>query len=200
MYHLSRAGGQEPPEFREARKMRRTCSLSRTSIVAACFFAALAGNAWGQSLPKNYGQDYEEEKIWGEVEAPLPEYPQPGNLIEIYVSAATSNKFFVDAKSVRADADGVVRYTLVIKTGGGSTNVSFEGIRCQTRERKIYALGHGGSSWAKARGSSWSAFTGTSANSYHAVLWREYFCSGGNIIRSAEEGVAALKRGGVQAR
>jgi hypothetical protein len=180
--------------------MRRTSSLSRTSLIAACFFAALAGNAWGQGPGKNYGQDYEEEKIWGEVEVPLPEYPQPGSLIEIYLNAATSNKFFVDAKSVSVGADGVVRFALVIKTRGGSTNVSFEGIRCQTRERKIYAFGHSDGSWAKARSSSWSAIPGGGANNYHAVLWKEYFCPNGIIINSAEGGVAALKRGGALAR
>ena len=169
------------------------------SAFAACFFAAISGNAWGQNQ-QSYGQYYEEEKIWGEVEAPLPDFPMPGNLIEIYVSAASSNKFFVDAKSVSAGADGVVRYALVIKTTGGSTNVSFEGIRCQTKERKLYALGHGDGSWKKARGSSWAAISGAGTNSYHAVLWKEYFCPGGIVITSAEEGVAALRRGGPLAR
>jgi hypothetical protein len=180
--------------------MRRTSSLSRTSVIAACFFAALAGNAWGQSPGKNYGQDYEEEKIWGEVEVPLPEYPQAGSLIEFYVSATASNQFFVDAKSVSVGTDGVVRYALVIKTRGGATNVSFEGIRCQTRERKIYAFGHSDGNWAKARDGTWSAIQGGGANNYQAALWWEYFCPGGSIINSAKEGVAALKRGSALAR
>ncbi|HTE13838.1 MAG TPA: CNP1-like family protein, partial [Burkholderiales bacterium] len=75
--------------------------------------------------------DYEldqEKKPWEELQAKLPSYPKPENLLKFDIGSNTANSYFVDAASVSVGEDGVVRYTLVIKTGGGATNVSFEGI------------------------------------------------------------------------
>jgi hypothetical protein len=149
--------------------------------------------SWSQLQEKKYGEYFEEEKPWVEVEAVLPEYPRPENLIQVYVSAVASNIFLVDAKSLSAGEDGVVRYAIVIKASGGATNVSFEGVRCKTKEQRLYALGRGDNSWAKARTKNW---TDIRPGSYQAVLYREYFCPRGAAIYKAEEGVDALRRGG----
>jgi hypothetical protein len=76
-----------------------------------------------------------EERPWAEGETALPAFPQDSDLLPFDVSAATSNRFLIDAKSLSAGSDGVVRYVLVIKTSGGATNVTFEGIRCNASRR-----------------------------------------------------------------
>jgi hypothetical protein len=43
--------------------------------------------------------------------------------------------------SVRAGLDGVVRYSLVIRSPSGADNAFFEGIRCTSNEIKTYAYG-----------------------------------------------------------
>lgn len=169
-------------------------SLKALVITVAAVGLAPWGPAWGQDHDsKKYGEYFEEEKPWAEVEAALPEYPKPENLVELYVSAVASNKFLVDAKSISVGGDGVVRYSVVVKTLGGATNVSFEGIRCKTKERRLYAFGRSDSTWSKAHSQDWA---GIRPGGYQAVLYKEYFCPGGVAIYRAEEGVGALKQGG----
>lgn len=168
--------------------------LKVLAIVVVAAGLAPSEPTWGQFHDsKKYGEYFEEEKPWVEAEAALPEYPKPENLVELYVSAATSNKFLVDAKSISVGEDGIVRYAIVVKTSGGATNISFEGIRCKTKERRLYAFGRSDGTWSKARSQDW---TGIRPGGYQAVLFREYFCPGGVAIFRAEEGVGALKQGG----
>lgn len=156
---------------------------------------AFAGAANGQQYygDKKYGEYYEEEKKWVELDAKLPDFPNPQNLIEFDAGAATRNRYYIDGASLQVGEDGVVRYVAVVKTAGGATNVSYEGLRCQTKERKSYAFGRGEDAWAKSRNPDWQAIR---PGSYQAVLFREYFCPNRIVIGKAEEGVAALKRGG----
>jgi CNP1-like family len=142
---------------------------------------------------KKYGEFYEEEKKWSELEVQPPDFPKPEELIEIDAGSATANRYFVAEKTLQVGQDGVVRYVLVVKTAGGTTNVSFEGIRCGTKERKLYAFGRNDNSWSTARNPGWQTIR---PGSYHAHLFRQYFCPNRIIIYTVEEGVDALKRGG----
>lgn len=126
----------------------------------------------------------------------LPASPRAENLIEFYVSAATRNHFFIDSLSLSVGADGVIRYVLVVKTVGGATNTSFEGIRCSTGEYRLYATGRGDGSWTRAQLSAWRPIENQSANGDHAALSRDYFCPDGFPVADAAAGRAALHTGG----
>lgn len=132
---------------------------------------------------------------WQEEDLQLPAVPQDANLREIYVSAATSHKFYVDAATLSVGKDGVVRYTLVVRTSGGAMNVTYEGMRCETREYKVYASGHRDGSWAPARRSEWRLIENKPANRQHAALSRDYFCPAGVAIYTVGEGREALRLG-----
>jgi len=136
-----------------------------------------------------------EEAIWAEAAVTLPAFPLDSDLIEFYVSAATANRFFIDAKSLSAGSDGVIRYVLVVMTSGGATNVSYEGIRCSAREYKLYATGRGDRSWSSLRSGEWRPIENKAMNRHHAELSRDYFCPGGVPIFKADEGRDALRRG-----
>ncbi|HUW37595.1 MAG TPA: CNP1-like family protein [Rhodocyclaceae bacterium] len=130
-----------------------------------------------------------------ELGIPLPAFPKAENLIEFYVSAATRNHFFIDSPNLSVGADGVVRYVLVVKTAGGATNTSFEGIDCRSDEYRLYATGHSDGSWARARLSVWRPIENESVNGDHAALSRDYFCPEGLPIADAAAGRAALRTG-----
>jgi hypothetical protein len=83
---------------------------------------------------------------------------------------------------------------VVVKTAGGATNISFEGIRCGTLESRLYATGANGK-WVKARNSAWQPIENKSINRHHAALSRDYFCPSRVQIFTAEEGRDALRRG-----
>jgi hypothetical protein len=142
--------------------------------------------------------DFEEDfddKTWQEVAVQLPAAPRQESLLPIYVSAATDNEFFIDSSTLTVDADRVVRYVVVVQAPGGARNVSFEGIRCETRERRIYASGHLDGSWSKSRNNEWRRILDVAANRYHAALYNDYFCPEGVIVRNVEEARDALRRG-----
>lgn len=143
----------------------------------------------------DFESDYD-AKSWQEIEVKLPAAPKPDNLLPLYVSAATSNQFFVDASSLSVGADGVVRYVMVVRSAAGVNNVSFEGMRCETRERRIYASGRQDGTWSKARNNEWVRIQDVYANRHHAVLFLEYFCPFGNIVLDATEARRALQQGG----
>lgn len=140
--------------------------------------------------------DYQPPRLWQEGEVQLPPAPSREGLLPLYVSAATANKFFIDGASLSVGTDGVIRYVIVVETPGGARNVTFEGMRCETRERRIYAFGRQDGSWSKARKDEWIRIQDAYANRQHAALFLEYFCPLGNSVHSAAEARDALVRGG----
>lgn len=150
----------------------------------------VACSAWAE-----FEEDYE-NKRWQELEIQLPAAPRQENLLPFYVSAASSNRFFIDGSTLGVGSDGVVRYVLVVLSAEGGRNVTFEGMRCETRERRIYASGRLDGTWSKARKNEWVRVQEAYANRHHAALFLDYFCPVGVIVRNADEARAALVRGG----
>ena len=85
---------------------------------------------------------------------------------------------------------------LVARSPAGAVNVSFEGLRCKTRERKLYAFGRADRTWAEARRVEWQKLSGTERNPYAAVLAEDFFCPARGIVRNSQEAVDALRRKG----
>jgi hypothetical protein len=90
----------------------------------------------------------------------------------------------------------VVRYTVVIEAAGGAKNVSYEGLRCETAERRLYAYGHADGTWSRARNGGWEGIRLRSLLSYHKALYEDHFCTDGVNVRNAGEAVHSLRRAG----
>lgn len=164
-------------------------------VVAAAAAQTVDCRARGE--PASYPGE-QEEKPWQELEIEPPAYPKEENLREFYVSAVATNKYFIDASTLAVGADGVVRYVLVVKTSGGATNVSFEGIRCKGSVWKHYATGRSDSAtWTKSHAAriEWRPIENKPVNRHHAALNRDLFCPLGSAIMTAEEGRNALRLG-----
>lgn len=152
--------------------------------------------AWALSAPAA-GQwadwDYEfdrEKKSWSEIKAQIPPYPKSENLIEFEADAASPHRFYIDSESISIGEDGVVRYTFMIKSAGGANNVSYEGIRCELKQQKYYAIGQPGGGWTRARNPQWRQ-----PGRYHGVLANDAFCNGKNPVSSPKEAVHLLQSG-----
>jgi hypothetical protein len=146
--------------------------------------------------PVGFEADFESDtKSWQEVQAQIPAYPKPENLLRVPTGTATSHAFFVDASSLALGEDGVMRYTVVARAGGGATNVTFEGIRCETRERKVYALGHADGTWARARNAEWQRIVLRDLTPYPHTLYHQFFCNERTRPNSARVALDALRRG-----
>lgn len=171
--------------------------MMRTWAVCAGMVMWLAsGVAHAQTPWADWDYKFDQEITpWAEVQTQIPAYPDDANLIRLDVGSATQHRFYVDAKSLSVGNDGVVRYTLVIRTAGGATNVSFEGIRCESGEQKYYAIGRSDRTWVRARNPQWRRIELREFSPYHFTLQAEYVCRGKLIAGTAEQIVAALRRG-----
>jgi len=142
-----------------------------------------------------FESEFEQDKPWTEVAAQLPATPKAENLLPFSVSSATPNRHFVDAASISVGADKVIRYTVVIEAAGGAKNVSYEGLRCGSGERRLYAYGHPDGSWSKARNAGWEAIKFYSLLSYQKALFEDYFCPDGAQVKDSQEAVRNLRQG-----
>lgn len=135
-----------------------------------------------------------EKKPWEELQAKLPAYPNIKQVLPLEVASARPTQFFVDPKSIAVSEDGVVRYSLIAKSSSGVLNVSYEGIRCETREKKLYAFGRQDSAWSRNRFAKWEGIL-PSRNPQQNALYTDFFCPQGDIVRDAAEAISALERG-----
>jgi hypothetical protein len=124
----------------------------------------------------------------------LPAAPAGENLLPFYVSPTTTMHSAVDASSVSITPDGVVRFTLVITSTEGARNVSHEGLRCKTAEKKLYATGSADGSWSPSRNNAWSRIRDAGANRQHAALFNDYFCDSGAVAGNAAAIVKRLRQ------
>lgn len=173
--------------------------VSRRAVTRGAFITML-GFCFFTSRSHAIGFDSEfDEKPWSEVEVQLPPFPEAGDLISFKVGALADTKYAIDSKSISFGEDGVIRYSLEVVSASGARNVSFEGMRCETGERRFYAFGRSDKTWSKARGNQWVKISGTS-NNHHVELYSNYFCPLGSLsVRSAEDARRSLLSGGQRA-
>ncbi len=157
--------------------------------------AAAAVCAAAPAQPKSDWEIKLEERDWQESDIRLPAYPKPEDLIEFELLASGNFRFYVDGKSLIAGTDGTVRYTLVARSGSGTENVSFNGMRCKNSAHKVYATGRADKTWSPARNSEWKDLQSTTVSRQHVMLMRDFFCPAGMQITSREEGLDALQKG-----
>ena len=163
---------------------------------AVCLIAAATLFSSAHAQWREWEGDFDEDKKgWKEIQAQIPPYPQAANLVRINTDAATSHAFYIDTSSISLGEDGVVRYAAVIKTAGGAMNVTFEGMRCETREQKLYAIGQPDSSWVRARNSKWERVVPKELTPYRHTLYNEYFCFSRARPTPVKQAIDALKRG-----
>lgn len=177
--------------------MNKSSLLSRKLMPALLGLSlfAMAQISIAQQLEWNKTPDEEEAKPWEEIQAELPPAPKDENLLPFYVGPTATQKFSVDAKSLSIGKDGVVRYTLVAVSPGGAKNISYEGIRCASYEKKVYALGRDDGTWAPSRRNQWDPIVRGNANRQHAALSADYFCSNLTVVGNEKDMLYRLKSG-----
>jgi hypothetical protein len=136
------------------------------------------------------------EKPFEESKIKLPSAPKPADLIRFDVGPARQTfEHFVDGAALSLGDDGVIRFTLVVKSDMGASNVIYQGFRCKTRERKVYAYGRRDGSWSEARDPEWKKIGAPNLEGPIYILYNDFFCPGRSAVRSTSEAIAALKIG-----
>lgn len=127
--------------------------------------------------PSSDRDDIEAGEMWKERGVELPPYPEEADLVEFRVDDPHARfRYFIDGRNLEVGEDQVVRYTLVIRSGSGADNVSFEGIRCNVREFKTYAFGNGRGEFRPLKAPVWKRIQLHGPHRYHLNLREFYFC------------------------
>jgi len=122
-------------------------------------------------------QEITEPAPWKEGETPLPPYPQDSRMLPLSVDTANQNfSFLIDPKSISVGSDQVVRYAIAVESRSGARNLFYEGMRCDTREYKLYATGGGDGRWHPLSAPRWRPISGDGAIHYRSDLYRFYLC------------------------
>jgi len=157
-----------------------------TMVVASMAHAAERG------MPEDIG-GVPEEKEFKEDAIVLPAYPEDSALLEFRPRGSSSNRFYIDRKSLSLGEDRVVRYVAVIRSSSGVANVSYEGMRCKTAEYKVYAFGTRDGKWTNASTPKWQNVN-SSFSSFRFSLWVDYLCSSEAVAgRNAADLILNLK-------
>lgn len=166
--------------------------LKKSLHITALIAAALLSLSLPASAQQAQDDEDEIEKDWKEVAAQLPAAPKAENLVPFYDSGTML--FSIDVKSLTVAADNTIRYTLVSVSRGGAKNVSYEGIRCESFEKKLYAFGRPDGSWSRSRRNEWTRISSLAANQQHSNLAVDYFCEGTTVAGKAAAIVERIKK------
>ena len=169
-----------------ATRSRWTTALAILAMLSACSTPAPPPSAFEQAFD-------DETKSWQEVSTQLPPAPQERHLVVFGVGGATQFRFAIDAYTLSIGSDGVYRYTLVATSPAGARNVSYEGIRCESAQKKIYATGRPDGTWVRSRNAAWTPIEEVGINRQHAALMKEYFCVDGYPSRRISDVLARLR-------
>ena len=126
----------------------------------------------------NWGNNFEEPEPWKEGEWVLPAWPQDSDLIEFSVDKAPARyRHYLDAKSLTiGEDDYVVRYSVVIETGG-ARNVFYDGVRCDAHVFRNYAFGMN-EAFTVNENAEWETVTSYGIGRFRRTLHDYFFCNG----------------------
>ncbi len=168
-------------------------------------FLAAAGLFLAAHIASGAGYDGFEERAptgepgleegWREGEVRLPAPPRDGDLVVVpAVLLDSAYEVAIDRRSLRRGRDGVIRYTVVLSTRGGTRNVFYEGLRCAPPLVKVYAFGDRGGRLRSYPVASWREIERRGALAYRDTLRRHFFCEKEAIPRGEREILARLRR------
>lgn len=143
--------------------------------VASLLSIGVASGAKPIDMPES-NFDPSRVQPWKEVDVVLPAYPHDTDLVAVAMAPSDRLKLFVDTKSVSVAEDGVMRLALVVESPSGVRNVFFDGIRCETRAYKTYAIGAAEKTWIPVKQPAWREIPPSLRNAFRFQLYKHYAC------------------------
>jgi hypothetical protein len=168
----------------------RGLAATRTCLLAGLIFTPMAH----AQAPDDSG--WFGAKASNKAESPVVFPAAPGELLHVHITAGGALQFFVDAASISVQPGQTVRYTLVAKTAGGPSNVTFEGINCTLKQWKIYAIWNDASKqWTAASTGDWQPIREKGATRIHSTLYSDDFCRDNAANGTAADMAQRIKQG-----
>jgi hypothetical protein len=138
--------------------------------------------------------DFDESKVekWKEAEVSLPPYPKDQDLLTVPLPATDTLKIYIDRMSLSRGPDRVARFSLVVESPSGARNVFYEGLRCETREYKTYAVGTPEQAFTPVKQAAWRRIPQPAMNAFRYYLYRDFICDAHTSARTPKELVRLL--------
>jgi len=163
--------------------------LPRPGRVLACFLAVWALAGCGSSGDPVVGcrnvpdldtncppADGVWSPEWKEAHTALPPLPADENLIPVDApDGAPGYDYLVDRDSISLGSDGVMRYTVVVRSGTGAVNVFHEGMRCETDQVRTYAYASRDGGFRRME-DDWGPVHARGARGYQDHLFERIMC------------------------
>ena len=117
------------------------------------------------------------ETKWQDESVPLPRFPRAQDLLPIRGdTGAAGYNYYIDVNSVLLTDDEVLRYTIVIQSASGASNIVYEGIRCATDEIRTLAYGTRDGRFARMPDPQWIYVHTQGTLGYRTTLVELYVC------------------------
>lgn len=159
---------------------KQVCAII-TGILLLAGMPTLQAQEFNDYKSENKGAKTDKQFI--ESDWTLPAAPKAEDLLRFYTSE--NQIFSLDPTSLIIATDGSVRYTMVTVSKSGAKNISYEGLRCATYEKKLVAFGRADGSWSQSRNKEWTPINNTGANKQHSVLAHDFMCDGNSTAGDA---------------
>lgn len=144
-----------------------------------------------ESNCSRYRSDWEPE--WKEAEAVLPPLPRAADLVPLDAhNGAPGYDYQVDRTSVKRGSDGVMRYTVVVRSATGAVNTFLEGMRCLTGEVRTYAYASGDAAEFRRLDDDWGPVAARGSRGYQDFLYSAIMCDRHGYAWPEERVVDAL--------
>ncbi|MGY8525824.1 CNP1-like family protein [Paracidovorax citrulli] len=197
------------PAGQRRRRLSLTVHPSLTAgLAATVLLLGLSGCSSTPAEPERVEIKQEEEPVYlldrlakkgfQEQATKLPAAPKDSDLLPFDVSSTGRLSFAVDAKSLSIGDDDVIRYTVVATSPTGARNVTHEGLRCDTFERKLFAtMPPGRDVWVPNQSQTqdqWRRMGRGVRNDYAGTLATDFFCDGRAPSGKAEDIVRTMKQ------
>lgn len=114
---------------------------------------------------------------WKEVDTRLPAYPRDADLVSVALGPTDTLKLYIDTNSVSLADDRVLRFTLIVESSSGARNVFFDGMRCETRQFKTYAVGSSDGKFVPVKNAQWQDIPRPSRNEFRFHLFQHFVCN-----------------------
>jgi hypothetical protein len=169
--------------------------VKRAALLALAAVLVAGCGGGGSSARGVPGEDGNDPGVAREAPLKLPPYPKEQDLLRFEVQPRTGFDHLVDGASIALVDEETVRFTVVVRTAG-AVNVSYEGFRCITRERTVYARASRDGAWIAVKDPGWVPLGPREITGFRHELYWNYFCPGKRPISSVREGIDALRAGG----
>ena len=184
--------------------MMITTSRLKESLLSVCIAFALSacGNANDNMVRCNDNPDIDtgcrqpkgpDEPQWKEATVALPPLPRAENLRPIDAfEASTEYEYLLDRASIARSSDGVMRYSMVVRSASGKENIFHEGIRCLTTEARTFAYASSDGVFRHSASTAWKPVADSGVRGYQSYLAHVMMCDRHGYEWTAGEALAAL--------